>query len=309
MKNIITSLLLILLVYVSASADDRQSDINNYDFNIITNSSHGNEKPEETIIEFVNISNNEVIKSINVLEDSPYYNLPFGMIIQEGWGAPYYYYSKMKVSDFLDNYDTIVPEIYAKYKDNNIFRPKLANRVIFNRNYIGVINHLIAFKSYEDSYGIKSTLTVYNRKGDIVLQLLDIFPGIEEIGMTADSKYLGFSFGSIGYIDLVNYTGIAIYDLHNGKEILNKEFPRSKVIKNLAVTEDLFLYSISQRDNFGNRLFTYNYIVPDKRTIYTAELPTSISNQIKRYSEDGLILHRKGGELYGFEENFKKEKF
>lgn len=309
MKNYFIILLLISLVYVSVSADEKQNELENYDFKIIATSTEGKEIQETTVIEFVNMSNAKVIKSVNVPEDSPYYNLPFKKKIQGDRRYPYYYYSDLKVEDFFKDSTIIDSDFYAKYKNKTIMQTKLASRIILCRNYIGVINHLIAFKG-DDSYGIKSTLIVYNRKGNIVLHLPDIFPGIDEIGMSGDSNYLAFSFGNDGIIDLVDYVGISVYDLSNGKEIFRREFPRRNVtINSLAVVGDLFLYSISQWDNLGNRISTYNYIVPEKRTIYTAELPTSITNQIKKYSEDGLILHRKGGELYSFEDNFEKEKF
>jgi hypothetical protein len=309
-------LLVVLYIIVISNmlSTDEYNNKNIYEIQSVTERREGRSEPVLTKINFINKKTNMILNSIDLFDDNPFNHLPFNKEKILKSGLYYTYYSGLKLSDTYHDFSWMYSPLYESYKEKNIGAQSFYYHSV-HKNFV-----LVSFDIYsyygEDLLGKKSQIRVYNIKGEEILRLENITDGAEDKDITDDGKFLVYLFGRQMYAYprmFKEYPGIKIYEINSGKLIFKKTFSFDEEIGYLCIKNSIIQFSTFIRDD-GVKKTIFNYVDPENRIFYSASLSLEISNRIKSFSEDGLILGKTSNrdtdtELYEFKKNFREERF
>ncbi|MBT3756718.1 MAG: hypothetical protein HOD64_03840 [Candidatus Cloacimonetes bacterium] len=309
MKIIIILLLITLLIlsFKVVLAEEKTDDLDDYEIVTI------DEKiPGSSFIHFVHFKNKrtgEIIKTIDLIEDNPYNHLPYEIEFYNERGNKVY--KNINFDEFFTDKSAFVPDYI---KNVNKVEAFTASGVSTETKNYAIVIYDIGTGRGEYSTGGKSSIFIYNSKGDILFKCIDLIGEGGRRCITPDGKYLAYTYGQASeYLTelpmLKESAGVKVYDIGSGEIILDRKPKQGYMLSGVFMRDNAFFIGIEK-----SSIFRYEIIRLDKKSIYIYEIEKNEMNRLQKLTKDGFQfgikdLQDKNSYFRSIETDFEVEDF
>jgi hypothetical protein len=277
-------------------------------------------------VDFIDSNSGKIIKTFDVIENNPYNHLNYKDTISNNWGKKLNCFNKVYNIRSLNIDDIIPPDFRKNYSPTRVnINLKYYNiATSYSDYYLQAKDYvLLAYKFEIMDYldilgGIKSSLIILNKYGDIIYKLNDIEVDINFPVLTANGKYFSFSYGA-GDEDgsLFKHNGSRIYDVLGNKIIADF---KAGITNPMIISENKIMImadsSVKKSDDGLDRYSRcYVYDFKNKK-IFSKTYSNDTLLNILQYTEQGFIFKNDSKTKYNetnlqkidlYEKAFKKE--
>ncbi|MFO7896174.1 MAG: hypothetical protein R6U84_04510 [Candidatus Cloacimonadales bacterium] len=307
MKKIMVLLGLMILCLCPLIAEETTDELDGYEIVTI------DEKiPGSSFIHFVHfkdIKSGEIIKTIDLVEDNPYNNLPYEIEFYNEKGNKVY--KNINFDEFFTDKSAFEPNYIKNVKKVDAFT---ASGVSTETKNYAIVIYEIGTGIDEYSTGGKRSIFIYNSKGNILFKCIDLIGAGGRPCITPDGKYLAYTYGQASeylteYPMLKDTKGVKVYDIESGEIILDRKAKQGYNLSGVFMRDNAFFIGMKK-----SSIYRHEIIRLDKKRIYSYEIDKNELNKLQKLTKDGFQfgikdMQDKNSYFRSIETDFEVEEF
>ena len=283
MKRMANLLIITILImsFKVVLAEEKTDELDDYEIVTI------DEKiPGSSFIHFVHFKNKrtgEIIKTIDLIDDNPYNHLPYEIEFYNERGNKVY--KNINFDEFFTDKSAFVPDYI---KNVNKVEAFTASGVSTETKNYAIVIYDIGTGRGEYSTGGKSSIFIYNSKGDILFKCIDLIGEGGRPCITPDGKYLAYTYGQASeYLTdlpmLKESAGVKVYEINSGEIILDRKPKQGYILNGIGIRDRTLIIALEKR-----RIARYEIVRFDQRKIYGYDFLEDERNKLRGVSRTGI---------------------